>query len=126
MARKPVAQTLAQPQLSGFNLATLFQVGFIPLLTAIIILTGFYYVTGATLTRHDKQLDVLTSNVQSEVKARESVRNEYLASQQKINENLGKLDTRLAVSETKQEVANQTLTRIADELGKISTIAVKR
>ena len=107
----------------GFNLATLLQVGLIPIITGFIILIGFYYVTGATLTRHDKQLDVLTETSQKEAKAREAVRNEYLTSQQHIVENLGKLDTRLAVSETKQETANQTLSRIADELGKISAIS---
>ena len=109
----------------GFNTATVVQVGLIPVITGIIILSGFYYVTGATLTRHDKQLDALTAQSKNEAAAREAVRNEYLLSQQKINENLGKLDTRLAVSETKQEVANQTLSRIADELSKINSLTVK-
>lgn len=112
----------------GFNLATVVQVGVIPIITGIIILSGFYYVTGATLARHDNDIATMKQdNKQSkedEEKSREKVRNEYFSYQQKTNEILGKLDTRLAVSETKQETANQTLSKIADSLARINSLSV--
>ena len=106
-------------------MATVVQVGLIPIITGIIILSGFYYVTGATLTRHDKEIELINHNASAESKARENVRNEYLLSQAKISDNLAKLDTRLAVSETKQETANQTLAKIADQLSRISGVTVR-
>lgn len=109
----------------GFNWATIFQVGFIPVVTAAIVVSGFYYITQDTLARHNKEIEALTTKAQAEAVARQAVRDEYLLSQQKINENLGKLDTRLAVSETKQETANQTLSRIADELVKLTSATVR-
>ncbi len=114
-----------QPNNHGFNAATLFQVVLIPFVTGGIILAGFYYTTGDTLKRHDKELELLTTNAKVESGAREKVRDEFLISQQKIGDNIAKLDTRLAVSETKQETANQTLQKIADELSKISAITVR-
>ena len=111
----------------GFNMATLVQVGLIPLITGIIILAGNYYVTGDTLKRHETEIATIQSNTKArteqEEKEREKIRNEYFSYQQKTNEILGKLDTRLAVSETKQETANQTLSKIADELTRISGAA---
>ena len=108
----------------GFNTATLFQVAAIPVITGCIILIGSYYVTGDTLSRHSKEIEALQTKTQKdredETKSREKSRTEYLNYQQKTNEILGKLDTRLAISETKQETANQTLSKIADELAKIN------
>lgn len=108
----------------GFNTATVFQMGLIPIITGIIILSGFYYVTGDTLKRHDTEITSIRNDTkvrtEQEEKEREKIRNEYFSYQQKTNDILGKLDTRLAVSETKQETANQTLSKIADELTRIS------
>lgn len=115
---------------SGFNWATVVQIGAIPIITGVFILSGFYYVTGNTLTRHDQQLQLLQASQakdkEDESKQREKVRAEYMAYQQKNTEILSKLDTRLAVSETKQETANQTLAKIADELTKISAATSRR
>ena len=106
------------------------QVAAIPVITGIIILSGFYYVTGNTLTRHDQQLQLLQSaqakDKEEESKQREKTRAEYMAYQQKNTEILSKLDTRLAISETKQETANQTLAKIADELTKITAATSRR
>lgn len=108
----------------GFNTATVVQVGLIPILTVIIGLTGFYFTTGDTIKRHELEITALQNNNKSrteqEEKEREKIRSEYFSYQQKTNEILGKLDTRLAVSETKQETANQTLSKIAEELTRIS------
>ncbi len=114
----------------GFNTATLFQVGVIPILTSIAVLGGFYYITKDTLARHDKEISTIEVEAkvvhEQENKDREKVRGQYLEYQNKTNEILGKLDTRLAVSETKQETANQTLNKIADELARISANTFKR
>ena len=108
----------------GFNCATVAQMALIPAVTGLIIMIGNYYTTGDTINRHSKEIETLQSINQKDKKeendAREKVRSEYLNYQQKTNEILSKLDTRLAVSETKQETANQTLNKIADTLSKIS------
>lgn len=119
------------PNGSSFTAAAWLQILAVPIVSGAIIITGFYYTTGARLSEHDNAiLELKKTNVQDgldakkdkeeESRAREKTRTEYLSYQQKTNDILGKLDTRLAVSETKQETANQTLQKIADQLGRIS------
>lgn len=114
----------------GFNTATVVQVGLIPVLTVIFLAIGFYYTAGDTLRLHDTEIREIQKDrkkVLSDItEKRENDRNTFLTYQQKTNEILSKLDTRLAVSETKQEVANQTLAKIADELSKISAVSTRR
>lgn len=105
----------------GFNLATIVQVGLIPLITVVGIMVGFYYTTGDALRRHEIELGDLRKTDDKNGRAREQIAKQFLEYQQKNNEILGKLDTRLAVSETKQEIANQTLGRIAEELARINS-----
>lgn len=111
------------PPHSGFNLATLVQIGAIPVLTIVFYFVGNYFITGNTLSEHTKELASIEHQRQrdreDEQLVREKTRQQYMDYQQKTTDILSKLDTRLAVSETKQEVANQTLSKIADQLTKI-------
>lgn len=124
--RKPATAATA----SGFNLATLVQMAGIPVLSAGLGLVGWYYLTSDTLRRHDEaiktiQIEAKASN-DIETKSRDEARKVFLDNQLKTAEVLGQLNTRLAVSETKQEVANQTLSKIADQLSRIGTGAPSR
>ncbi len=108
----------------GFNTATIVQVLAIPILTVAFYAVGNYFITGNKLAEHDTAIKSLVEaekhDKEEDAKAREKTRNEFIGYQQKTTEILGKLDTRLAVSETKQETANQTLLKIADELAKFN------
>lgn len=101
-------------------------------LTFIVTASGFYYVTNYRLNQQDIEISNLKTEhkattqgvgakIDLEAQSRTAVRNEFLDNQRKTTEILGKLDSRLAVSETKQEAANQTLTRIADELTRLNS-----
>ncbi len=114
----------------GFNTATLVQIAGIPVLTAGVYFVMQWALTGDTLKRHDDAIKTIQveakANIDAEIKAREDARKTFLDNQLKTTEILGKLDTRLAVSETKQETANQTLKEIAQELTRIGTTAARR
>lgn len=127
---KKAATTGPQLAAHGFNTATIVQVGLIPMLTVGFFSLGFYFTAGDTLRQHDKDIQAIQVD-RAKVKAtvdenREKDRNTFLIYQQKTNEILSKLDTRLAVSETKQETANQTLAKIADELSKIASMSGRK
>ena len=110
---------------TSFTAAAWAQLLLVPLISGGIILAGFYYTTGDRLNQHEAAIAVIQKAEQKDRetadKRREEIRNEYFTYQQKTNEILSKLDTRLAISETKQETANQTLSKIADQLSKISS-----
>ena len=111
----------------GFNLATVAQIGLIPILSVAFYFITTWATTGDRLAQHDTAIRTLIANSQSnkeeEDKAREKTRAEFMSYQQKTTEILGKLDTRLAVSETKQETANQSLQKIVDELARINSVS---
>jgi len=109
---------------SGYSLGSLTNLGAIPLLTAVFSVAGFYYVTNGTLSRHGDDIIQIKTKVESSVAednaARNKIRDEFLASQTKTAEGIGKLDLRLAVAETNQKTANETLSKIADSLNRIT------
>lgn len=111
---------------SPFNLGTLINVGGIPVLSAGFIFIGFYFTTGDTLRQHEKSIAEMKQHAtdfsEKELKQREETRKLFSDAQQKNVELLSTMNTRLAVQETKQEAANQTLTKIADELARITSI----
>jgi hypothetical protein len=121
-----MARRRPAPQGSGFTLGNLTNLGAIPLLTAIVTLSGFYYVTKDQLARQGEDIKVVTKTVTEKTTedalARAKIRDDFIAAQIKTNEGIAKLDTRLAVAETNQKVANDTLTKIADSLQKITTL----
>jgi hypothetical protein len=111
---------------SGFNLASIIQLLTIPLATGGIILIGFYYTTNSTLTRYGDDIKTIKTTVDTKVEAdtaaRAKIRDDFLASQIKTAEGIAKLDTRLAVAETNQKIANDTLSKIADTLQKATAM----
>lgn len=120
MPRRPAHRPLIDPNRSPFTLGSLLNLGGIPLITAGIMLIGWYFLTSDTLRRHEEQFKAVSVRTDQEKADREKIRNDFVANSQKTTEILGKLDTRLAISETKQETANQTLNKIADELVRLN------
>ncbi len=126
----PKRSTYRQPKTTGFSVGSLTNLGAIPVLTAIITVAGWYYVTSYRLNQYAEDLSRVNKAVieKAEVDdhARAKIRDEFLASQIKTAEGIAKLDTRLAVAETNQKTANDTLGKIADTLQKITTIPAGR
>lgn len=116
----------ARKQSSVFNAGTVINVASIPLLSGLVVLIGWYFLTNDTLRRHDDAIRSIQTQAkltaEDEHKDREASRKVFLDNQTKTTEVLSKLETRLSVQETKQEFANQTLTKIADEIAKLSVI----
>ena len=125
----PRRRVQPKPELSGFSLGSLTNLGAIPLLTAIVTLSGFYYVTKDQLVRQGEDIKSVTKTVTEKTNedsaARQKIRDEFLAAQMKTTDGIAKLDTRLAVAETNQKTANDTLAKIADTLNKIATMPVR-
>ncbi len=123
--RQPAPYEGEEPR-PGFSLGALTNLGAIPILTAIFTVGGFYYITNSTLTRHTADIDQIKVEVkkgnEDDTAARAKIRDEFLAAQMKTSDGIGKLDTRLAVAETNQKIANDTLSKIADTLTKITTM----
>lgn len=101
---------------ASFTWGHLVNLAAIPLVTAIIMLTGWYFLTSDTLRRHSEELKQVQNDKKDEREARDRVRNEFLEGQRKNNEGLSKLDTRLAVAEKQQETANQLLGKLVDTI----------
>jgi hypothetical protein len=123
--RQPVRYRNVQ-QGSGFTIGNLTNLAAIPLLTGIITVAGWYYVTSYRLDRNDIAIKAISETVVAKTKddtaARDKIREEFLSAQMKTAEGIAKLDTRLAVAETNQKTANDTLSKIADTLQKITTM----
>ena len=133
MGQRRRSVAVQEPQNFGFTLGNLTNLMAIPLLTGGIILIGFYYTTSGTLMRYGDDIKTLNSKLETTTKvvtdkttddavARAKIRDDFLASQLKTAEGIGKLDTRLAVAETNQKIANDTLNKIADSLQRITAI----
>ncbi len=129
---RPGPVEVAEPVKSGFTIGNLVNLGGIPLITAVITVSGFYYVTNYRLEQQAESIKTLNLKLESAGKVvtdkaaddtaqREKMRDAFLASQSKTNEGIAKLDTRLAVAEKQQETANAALTKISETLSQIST-----
>lgn len=129
---RPGPVEVAEPVKSGFTLGNLVNLGGIPLITAIITVSGFYYVTSYRLDEQDRTVRSLSSKLEGagkvisdksadELAQREKMRDAFLASQAKTTDGIAKLETRLAVAEKQQETANATLNKISETLSQIST-----
>lgn len=134
---RPGPVEVAEPVKSGFTIGNLVNLGGIPLITAVITISGFYYVTNYKLETQDQAIKSLSVKLEAAGKTitdkssddtvqRDKIRETFLASQVKTTEGIAKLDTRLAVAEKQQENINLTLTKISDTLSKISTFSGKR
>ena len=119
----------AHQEQSGFTIGNLTNLMAIPLLTGAIILIGFYYTTNSTLMRYGEDIKtvnkLVTDKTTEDSAARTKIRDDFLASQIKTAEGIAKLDTRLAVAETNQKIANDTLSKISDSLTKITTLPAR-
>lgn len=105
----------AQPAAS-FTWGNLVNLGGIPLLTAVAVFIGQWALTGDTIKRHDESLKQIVISREDEKKSREAMRDNFMASQGKLIEVLGKLDTRLSVSEKQAEAVSKQVDKISDIL----------
>lgn len=101
---------------ASFTWGHLVTLGLVPVITGIIVITGQWAVTGDTLKRHDEAFKALAVKNDEDKKSREAMRETFNASQTKLIEVLGKLDTRLSVSEKQQEAAGRQIEKISDFL----------
>ncbi len=126
----------AQPSL--FSIDRLLSLTATPVIAAIIALVGFYFTTNATIQQQAEAIKLLTqqaekTNVKIETVSksvtdktdndntqREKIRESFLAAQTKTSDGIAKLDTRLAVAENQQAVANTQLQKISETLDRIS------
>lgn len=67
-------------------------------------------------TKLESSAKLSSDKAQEEVGARNKIREDFMANQQKMTEVLGKLDTRLAVAEANQKATNDQLGKIVDLL----------
>lgn len=123
MARR---SSVAYPSAS-FTWGNAINLAAIPLVTGGIMLIGWYYLSSATLTRHDAEIAQIRLDSKEEKaaaviqsaadrKGREDVRNEFLASQRQLVDVLGKLDTRLSVGEKQQDTMSRQIEKLSDLL----------
>lgn len=111
---------------SGFSTASLTNLFVIPLLSAAFFGVGWYFVSSYRMNQNDLVVAEIKKTVidktTEDASARAKIREDFLASQMKTADGIAKLDTRLAVAETNQKVANDTLSKIADTLQKITAM----
>lgn len=121
------AVDVKEPVRSGFTMGNLVNLGAIPVITALLTVVGFYYQTNAKMERYGDEIvsikRVVAEKTNEDNTQREKVREAFLNSQKETNSGIAKLDTRLAVAETQQKVANDALTKISETLQKISSFS---
>ncbi len=100
----------------SFTWGAIVNLGGIPLITAVFIFVGQWFVTGDTLKRHEGSIKEIVTSREEEKKSREGMRTEFMASQTRLVEVLNKLDTRLSVSEKQQESSGRQIEKISDIL----------
>ena len=104
----------------GFTAGNLTNLAAIPVITAILAVGGFYYLTNYRMEHNENAISKISETVVSKTSedtvARNKIRDEFLAAQMKTAEGIAKLDTRLAVAETTQKTQLDTLTKISDTL----------
>ena len=91
----------------GFNLATVVQIGLIPLITVVIGLAGFYYITKDELGRHEIAITTtLPQELKEEKDAREKTRTEFMDRFIKLTDVISALNTNVAVmAEQNKQIA---------------------
>jgi hypothetical protein len=111
-------------QASSFTFASLTNLIAIPLITALFLFVGWYFVTSYRMNQNDITIAEIKKTVIDKTTednaARAKIRDDFLASQVKTAEGIAKLDTRLAVAETTQKTQLETLNKIADSMQKLT------
>ena len=101
---------------ASFTWGNIVNLGGIPFITAVFFFVGNWFVNGDTVKRHDIAIKEFVTTREEEKKAREGVRNEFLQSQSKLIEVLGRLDTRLSVGEKQTETIARQVEKLTDSL----------
>jgi len=126
------------PYVPTFSVDRILSLTATPLIAGGIAAIGFYFTTNATIQQQAEQIkttvveieranakiEAVSKNViekqEGDNQAREKIREAFLASQKETTTGISKLDTRLAVAETQQNVANNQLQKISETLDRIS------
>ena len=90
-----------------FSWGSIVNLGGVPLITAILIVAGSWAVNQNTTARNEAE-------IKSEKDQREKLRENFLSTQNQLIQVLGKIDTRLSVTEKQQEIANRQLEKLSD------------
>lgn len=106
---------------ASFTWGHMVTLGLVPVITGAIVLVGQWAVTGDTLKRHDEAFKSLSLKNDEDKKSREEMRDKFMTSQARLIEVLGKLDTRLSVSEKQQEASSRQIEKISDQLQQLNT-----
>jgi len=116
LIRDEPATWFSRPQL--VNMLT------VPVITVIIGLTGWYFLTSDALKRHEVEISAIKAasrlSTEEDRKAREESRKAFMDNQVSLASVLGKIDARLTVNEKQQDLTNSTLSKISDELSRLS------
>lgn len=97
------------PPQSVFNSGTIVNVFGIPILTAALIGTGFYFTTRDELQRHDVA-------IAKDDSAREALRNEFLESMRKTADGIGEINKHSAVQDEQVKQTISALDKISVQL----------
>jgi hypothetical protein len=102
---------------SAINMGTAINVFSIPIITGIITVAGFYYVTKDELQRHEVAIaQTIPGALKDEATARETTRNEFLGKFDKLSEGVAGLNTKAALAEERDKIIGDTLVEIRNEL----------
>lgn len=94
----------------SFSWGAIVNLGGIPLITAMLVVAGTWAVMQSTVARNVEE-------IRAEKEQREKMRESFMASQGRLIEVLGKIDSRLSVTEKQQELGNRQLEKLNDVIG---------
>lgn len=108
----------------GFNLATLVQIGLIPIITAGVAFLLQWGVVGDQLKRHEndltqtipKQFQQESDAIAAEAKARQQNRDEFLDKLGQVKDGVNELNTTVKLQAAEQKHATDTLDQISHQL----------
>lgn len=97
----------------GFNLATVVQMAAIPLITVVVGLAGFYYITKDELARHETAISAtIPQELKDEKDQREKTRNEFLDKLGRLGDGISALNTTVAVMAEQNKQIAAALTKL--------------
>ncbi len=97
------------PHRQTFSIVSLVNLGLIPVVTALFVVGGFYYITKDTLTRHDEQ-------IKEDITAREKLRDQFIANTAETAKGISSLAAHALVQDEKTKQIAETLGKVNDKL----------
>lgn len=110
---------LVEPGRSPFTAGSLMNLFAIPVVSGLIILSGFYYLTKDTLARHDQAIAADTAG-------REKLRDEFIANTRETAKGIASLAAHALVQDEQAKQMKDTLGAISTKLDDFSPRNAKR